>query len=365
MEFQVNYNCLVFYTFGDFCNVSEVAVIPLMTIRYILIININKSKQSTIKRAMQDKKIDIKVPLSIKIAKRLNSHWIYLIVLFISGLITLAYSLSVFPIFGFKCINSRQNYIIRVGVHALGVIPCILYILISVYDVYVNRHVLFKCRLKDFFIKQDPYYFRVQQAFGICLIGYFGIWALAYMTGLTAIEPLVNTIMTTILWQLILVHMIHLPISLTIWKLLKKQKEKGEEKDNSLAFLNNPEVYKMFLEYTELEWSTENPLCYKDIQKYKKLTNPKEKRIKAQYIYDLYLNGENSKLEVNVSRELCLEIKTQLDSEEDLPEELFKNIELVVIQNICDTFQRFRKDPQFVAYKKREALIRKSLKSLK
>jgi len=107
-----------------------------------------------------------------------------------------------------------------------------------------------------------------------------------------------------------------------------------------LEDLKDDQLYKLFLEYLESEFSQENLICYMDVQKFKKEKNDENRKRMAQDNFLNYFNGNQSTLEVNVDQKGCEVIKSKLDRGE-VDESLFDSCEMTIKSNLYDSFSRF------------------------
>jgi hypothetical protein len=115
-------------------------------------------------------------------------------------------------------------------------------------------------------------------------------------------------------------------------------------------FLNDPVGFEMLFNYTRSEWSVENMLLYEDIQDLRKLKEPQKLRQHMQEMVQCYLSS-NSVLEVNIPDTLRRNLITKLQlGNEVWSDEQIDALETAVLQNIADTFMRFKDTVQFKVY---------------
>jgi hypothetical protein len=117
-------------------------------------------------------------------------------------------------------------------------------------------------------------------------------------------------------------------------------------KVNIAMILKNDRLLEKFIEFTELEWSSENVYFKIDIEDYKKKTDLKSKRNVALKIKENYLMRNVSPLEINVTGKSLNPVLKQID-EQDFTNELFDRIDSEVDVNICDSLARFIISYQF------------------
>lgn len=103
----------------------------------------------------------------------------------------------------------------------------------------------------------------------------------------------------------------------------------------------------------------ENILLYEDIEKYKKINSAQDKIKFAELIYKTYFS-ENSILEANIPKKYSNVIRSKLDSNnalQNIDNTLFEDILTLVKVNLTDTFQRFRRVPEYARYIKTQEFI--------
>jgi len=110
------------------------------------------------------------------------------------------------------------------------------------------------------------------------------------------------------------------------------------------------------LETCKQEYSIENISCWKDVEDFKKERSIDVKRKKVVEIYNLYLNGNRSQLEVNVSSAIHIEI--QKDMNESNYENIFDQLSKDILTNLRDTFQRLTTSERYQSYKKHQELLK-------
>lgn len=115
-------------------------------------------------------------------------------------------------------------------------------------------------------------------------------------------------------------------------------------------FLNDPVGFEMLFNYTRSEWSVENMLLYEDIQDLRKIKDSTKMREHMEEIVRCYLNS-NSILEVNLPDNIRKALVTKLQlGNEVWSETQIDALETAVLQNISDTFMRFKDTVQFKVY---------------
>jgi hypothetical protein len=155
---------------------------------------------------------------------------------------------------------------------------------------------------------------------------------------------------------LLLIYQVLFPLALTLIGILRAsctgKKQINEEIDKVLL---DAEGHAIFVEFAQSEWSMENISCYDDIQRYKNEKDPQKRIVLAEEYFIAYFNGQKSPLEVNVSKNVCDDIKLALSEIKDgikdtLPEDLYNVVEGTIKMNLCDTYSRLRLTVVFQRY---------------
>ena len=236
-------------------------------------------------------------------------------------------------------------------------------------------------KIKRSLINSDPFYFRLQQIFGI--LGFLVlIISFVFIIFGRNIAPTIlsfvdkdkvdiysTSLAITGTHFLLMFYFAGFVLIFSIFRtILKKIKDncmkKTSEVDNSIfeECLNNEEMKKFFLEFTISEWSSENYFIYFDIINFQKMKDIQMKRELAQKIYSTYLNGNSSELEVNITQELCREIKQKIDNEEEeIDIDLFKEVLKSIRSNLKDTFGRFRFTQDYLNFQKTSDILNKEV----
>ena len=157
------------------------------------------------------------------------------------------------------------------------------------------------------------------------------------------------------------------PLTLTIFKfisnLIRKSNSKEIDIEGMEFLLNDDEGYKIFFEFAQNEWSIENIKFWSAVEEWKK-HNTKERALE---IYDGYLNGALSPLEINVPKKECVEVwKIMSESnEEKLPLNLFDQLSCSVKTNLADTYSRLIITDEFSIFVKKYKFQEKLLRDFK
>lgn len=325
-------------------------------LRYLLVISLNHSK--TFFNSSQSKWKTCK----IKTLQHFISWYTYLIffivLLIIYFIIVMIIWLSFNPSYctnlyipndPFVPVPFLINRFVNLGIL---IVFSILFAIISCIDPYLNcsRTGTWKERTKKFFLKDDPFCFRLEVAFyyafapinGI-LIFIVSILFLINTGGGTTVSVIVMDLFPNFILMLIIVWF---PLTITITKYLKEkfQKYKGSSSDEVTMTLKNPELHDLLKEFAKSEWSVENVLVYDDIVEYEKEIS-KEKA--SNIIYQYLTSG--APLQVNLpKREIDPIIEKMNKDEIDI--HLFEGIKQTLIQNLMDTYSRFIYSSDYESY---------------
>jgi GrpB-like predicted nucleotidyltransferase (UPF0157 family) len=87
------------------------------------------------------------------------------------------------------------------------------------------------------------------------------------------------------------------------------------------------------------EFSIENIESYKDILAYQQLESFSERKEKAIQMKEIYFNGMQSSLEVNVDGKNLRELNKKFE-ENSFESDLFDEIESKILENLSDTYSR-------------------------
>lgn len=98
-----------------------------------------------------------------------------------------------------------------------------------------------------------------------------------------------------------------------------------------------------------MEFSIENISFIRDVRKFQK------KLISANDVYYKYLNGIQSVMEVNITRNVANRVLEKMKTGYE-DEDLFEEVEKQVIANLCDTYTRFVYFGPYVEYLKNQKL---------
>eukprot|EP01080_Neovahlkampfia_damariscottae_P005553 gene5553-9371_t len=244
---------------------------------------------------------------------------------------------------------------------------------------------VFRDQFVDFYFKSDPFFFRMEQiiAFFI-LICYFLFEMINLNVLIFGTEngfyfyfgKFFSTIGRSVITYSFAFYQFVLPLVMSIiilsiqhLKSLKYKKFadalKIIEINDLERFLRNPEFFDLFLEFSKIEWSQENVLAYREISIFNKLKSKEKKQKMAFDIYNMYLNGDYSPLEINIDLKTCKDLFKLINDEtfhfdDTTFEDVVKNLQI----NLSDTWSRFILTDQFLNYEKNTKIQQKELDDL-
>eukprot|EP01080_Neovahlkampfia_damariscottae_P010496 gene10496-3017_t len=250
-------------------------------------------------------------------------------------------------------------------------------LLIIIFDIFVTVKDFFRGKCQEVFIKSDPFYFRLQQSFGVIVliilitIGSFLTFAvLGVITRLKGVDDGITyaaSIAIATLNVIISFYLSGFVLFLTIINVLNSyiKKLRGNKIPNPNSFmksgselqsvLGDTEFSKLFKRYCESEWSVENYLCIRDIEKFKYSKMEERSEILDEIFYT-YFNGSRSELEVNVTQQLCTDLKKKMDSNH-FEDEIFDDLLKAIFTNLNDTMSRFRFTSEYTKFLKTNKLL--------
>eukprot|EP01080_Neovahlkampfia_damariscottae_P000519 gene519-8032_t len=331
------YDCFIDDFYRTPCLIVIATVVFLDHLRIVLVLNLNRNKNFIRKTSS---KFFITLLKILKYAtSNLANVFIIIGTYFIVGSVDFVFLAA----FGFYCHVSRFVqffWMLYVGLCGLGVFSLLIF------DLALSYKSLRAFKFREVFLKDDPFLFRIQLLIGlfcIIILGIFGVLATIAPLILSSIFDLYSLYIMMVAFFIGTILII--TIGKTIYdKLFVKQRAIAEltieEESEFTACLKNPELMKHFKKFADSEWSSENYLIYFDILEYKNKRKSKRDSL-ALKIFDVYLNGTASTLEVNVNQKECENVKRNID-EAAFEDDLFEKIMNEVESNMKDTFGRFR-----------------------
>lgn len=356
VEIILNFNLI---PFGLQCYIYDtitrpLAVLLLFTVllqelRFILFRGMNRYKTKIfVERGNSEEKITegknsslkVKVPIGFRILWILSSNWsllalqllVYGSYLLIKLIVAASHEFNCYRLFflpPYQYFSYLSTFI------ALSLVMAIL-------DFASNWKIYLRCDLKRLFYWDDPFFFRVEfYVFSAIMIWMLICQAVIYPYIPFEVFWLISVIQTAN--EVIILLMCTLfPVILSFF--IQKGKNKNTENE-LIQVLNDPKGHDMLSKFAEAEWSIENIMLYDAIQDFKKLTSVKRMKHVAQAIFQAHLS-KNAVLEVNISRQKKKSISEAIESG-NMNNDIFREVEVVTLENLQDTFERFKKLPQY------------------
>lgn len=344
--------------------------------RYILIINLNNRKSLYIQNKKSNQKQSFFNKWIFILLKGLG-HWSFHIVIFIAfHIMTSAIFILVSAASEFNCQLTGDTIVSRNAASATDIVFMVILILlfiagiiIALIDIFSN--IISIVRTDPFKLwKDDVYFFRIEVLIiGLLFVFPFFIIVFILKQTIYAENQLYEdwnyfnySFLNSISYHLLFFMQVLFVLWITIFKWVLSLFEK--KRDNiMLDLLENQELYELFQNFVQNEFSEENLVCYVDLQRFKKETDPNNRRALGISMIEHYFNGAESTLEVNVDRAACTIVKTALSDEQNvIPNDLFEGIERTVKTNIYDSFSRFCSTKVFFDYERKQKQIQELLK---
>jgi hypothetical protein len=207
-----------------------------------------------------------------------------------------------------------------------------------------------------FFVKQDPFFYRFElYIIAPLLIIFFFIYIILVLLQFDQLYKVafitIYTIFTYFLYFYLVIYVLLLTILQILRQLICRSNNPTEEIDKIL-FDNENGGFIMFENFAKDEYSIENVSCWSDIQAFKKLNPEKDQeqmRKIANDLFQKYLNGNDSPLEVNVNSKSRKNVELTLKNEKletDTFDEILGGIKL----NLSDTYGRLHITAEFALY---------------
>eukprot|EP01080_Neovahlkampfia_damariscottae_P002590 gene2590-3551_t len=282
-----------------------------------------------------------------KLLLLLQSPWGLIIAPFVWVAI---FEFGIFIIFaasGFTCQANTKTYMRLFHIVGLAFVNFIL-----------NIPNFIKCRWNKYIYEEDPFHFRVDFLVLFVFIPVLVVWVFLSRPFIFA------GISSDILFYSGSAINGGIALFITIFKkvifIIKSNRTNKRRKALTLDNLMKDEILiQKFIQFTELEWSSENIYFKIDVLEYEKKKDLKSRRNVALQIKDNYLIRNVSPLEINVSGKVLYPALKQID-EQDFQSDLFDKITKEVEVNICDTISRFTISSAYSQYlKENEETINK------
>ena len=307
-------------------------------VRYLILLKLHNDKRkliNKIKEKISDKTDKFEKKFSI-ILKLVSLQYSYIIFPFIWGSLFLILMFSIYAINGFKC-STITAVSIRYGqLFFLFILSSVIGLAIGIDFIFNIKH-LIRCRWKKYFFLDDPFHYRLDILCIILIVPFLPIWAFAPIPYLFK-GIVVDCISFIVIWGNGIQALI-----ITIIKQIYAQSTKF--RSSQMIFLTMDEILsndillKLFIEFCESEWSSENIFFKLDVLEYKKTKT--DRKTHCEIIKERYLLFSSSPFELNVRESFVNEAVRRINSEL-FYDELFDNLETSIDLNLLDTLQRFR-----------------------
>eukprot|EP01080_Neovahlkampfia_damariscottae_P012043 gene12043-5439_t len=357
--------CYFYYIIRYPLNWAILSVVPLNLLRFSLLQYLNHQKLVF--------KKEIKKRWSTRVVEFLNKPFVLPSSVLIFYLVFVIISLLIFATKKFSCNNAAPGIGDTIALIILGIIFMSSFVvLISVDVVSFTLHAIQKLKkprvtkfekicFPIYFLKllwkEDVFYFRIQiYFFGFCVVipvllvrqvlGIFVEASIVIKIILLGIGSFVEYIfMFTYTGLFILLSMIN-AFKFILFPRRKDYQNRFEE------HYQNQDLWDLFSNFCELEYSIENVKLYENIQIFLKEKDQHAKEEMAQKIDDKYLNSD-SLFEVNISSRTKNEFRQNLNSIDD---NLIENLLKDVTMNLSDTWNRFVITSDYTNFKYLEKL---------
>jgi hypothetical protein len=317
---------------------SIIAFPFFILLRYIVVLNMNKLKKYIYKKSNDGIELSKVIVYVVKIFNILGSDSSVIFFALLTYFFFMMVEFIPLAASKFVCNGNSTTLSVVFGINSTILLTITSFLLL--FDVIVNIRVICSCwGLHKYLIKNDVFYFRIE--FIMVQITSI-IYAFA---GRISFSGFARSLTLTVIFYFYFLIQVWFPLSITIFRSVFKRKEKLEM--GNLERLFDPkfqEIYELFEKFAEQEFSSENLLMKKDIKKYKVSL---QKNQMAKFIFNTYLNGSESLLEVNIESKLCDEVKQRIQKNE-FPSDLFDSIEKEIDKNMKDTFSRFRFEKDYL-----------------
>eukprot|EP01080_Neovahlkampfia_damariscottae_P003989 gene3989-7245_t len=310
--------------------------IPMIMLLRKFIVKINNKSNETRER------FETKFSMILKF---LSLQYCYVIFPVIWGFFFFILMIVIYAINDFKC-SSVTAVSIRYGHFGCLVIVVVLTGCAIVIDLISNIRNILKYRWKKYLLLDDPFHYRLDMIWFVFVVPLVPIWALApipyLFKGIVVDFILLFTMCGCGLQALVI----------TIFKKLFAQSKKFTSKNTFLTMetvLKNDNLLKMFINFCELEWSSENIYFKLDALEYKRTKTISERKILTETMKERYLLFSASILELNVREHFIHEVVKKINSELYY-DHLFDDLEISIDTNLLDTLQRFKFSKHYDAY---------------
>ena len=308
-------------------------IIPVVLLfRYISLSNINMKKIDILEHPTK----------SLGCVHKLIYYSKYAIPIFpIVYIATFAFTLTIIlSVFKYSCSIELEDLLVYVHLIFCTIIA-FCFVVLVITDWVINLKLIIRCRMKDYFINQDPHSFRLEQVSVLLLVISFILWALPIF------DIIAKDIIVEIAFFLTFLVSGGISLYLTIIKNAYYMKSKDK-----MTFWDDPQLKKLFKAYCQYEWSIENFELKEQIDIYKKLSDDKARLENAKIISHMFFIG--GPLEANLKKS-DMDKVTHAIAKNDIRSDTFDEIYRVIISNLSDTASRFSQSKEYIKYMKIKA----------
>lgn len=324
---------------------SIIMMIPVTLfyyLKFIILVNVNAKKFKLV-----TSKSNEFLSIFYKILLKLSA--IESIVIFTIFLFIIYYSLCLlfYGIFGFNCASiaydiSRYLYLV------ISLPLFFIIIILSIGDLIQNYRLIIQCKLREFYLVTDPFYFRLIFLISPLEIIIIIIWA----SPLNYTATFRNTLVE-LGFAIAIANNSFLPLVFTM--ISYHFKKKSHSSCIIEGFFRTDEIYLMFLNFSKNEWSMENVVCQKLIYEYKASKIGRKKIIND--INHKFLKGEEFELNIREERKKLLIHEIDQIQNDNYPNELFNELEKDLQINLSDILVRYMVTEEYKGYISKQSTI--------
>lgn len=305
----------------------------------------------------------------IKVLKYMSTETSTLLIIGLLYLLVVSFCFLMASIYKFEC--STNAYLGISGPLYILTFPILCNILLFFFDFYMHFKKIRRCKFKEIFIKSDPLRYRAEQIFGIFSL----LFLLPTLTYLLITTPILSSkdeniifgfsvyginfhpYLISLSFYALYLYLYGFITALTIYRQFREKclKKKKPNPDELYKIFNDPTLKELFFDFCRLEWSLENFAIFDEIETFKK----KPSLEKAFEIYDKYLNGIDSKCEVNIPVSACQEIKHKLGYK-FYEANMFETVQKFIETNLTDTYTRFVFTTEYQNWVKNDQIIKEN-----
>eukprot|EP01080_Neovahlkampfia_damariscottae_P006515 gene6515-10523_t len=345
--------------FIGYASLQAASTLPVILLfRYMILLKIHNNKINLIKKlkkkaSFHEEANEVKFNwwkvTTNYILKMISSPWIILIFPIIWIFVFWSFLLIIYGVFDFQCTTTSFGYmrLFHFGYFGINFAFMIGY---SFYDVLSNIPSIIRCKWKNMFYQDDPFFYRLDM---------YSIWLIippSCIWGFATLPKYIYAIVTdwVILiglwvsgWQMLVITIVKKMIFFRN-NFRKSNGESGEQVID-IQYCIDPKMVDFFIRFCESEWSVENIYFKLDVKKYELLTSKSERKQFSEIIRQKYLIPGVSELEINCPNKYMYAVSRQID-EGNFPDDLFQAIECIVDINLSDTISRFQFSSTYTNY---------------